>query len=316
MRVLITGALGFVGSHLTEKYVKEGNEVIAVDSLLSGTVINVKNLMDYDNFKLELGDIRDKSFLFKIMEGVDSVFHLAAQVHVGRSMVEPEMTWDINVTGTQNVLETARSRGVKKIIHASSSEVYGSAQYAPMDGNHPLDAPHPYGASKIAGDRMCFAYQRSYNMDITIVRPFNIFGARQRDDTYGGVTSIFTRMVLQGIPPTIHGDGSQRREFTYVTDVVDAYDKIMKHTRMIREPLDIGSGEEISMRDLACKIIDICGVKMEPVFDEARVSELDRLVVDATKTRELIGWKPTVSIEQGLHKIVDWYRTDGAYRLA
>ena len=315
MKILVTGALGFVGSHLTEKYVKEGHNVIALDSLLSGTVINVKNLLDYDNFKLELGDIRDKPFLSNIMAGVDCVFHLAAQVHVGRSMTEPEMTWDINVTGTQNVLETARSCGVKKIVHASSSEVYGSAQYAPMDGNHPLDAPHPYGASKTAGDRMCFAYQRSYNMDIVIVRPFNIFGARQRDDKYGGVASIFTRMVLQGIPPMIHGDGSQRREFTYVTDIVNAYDKIMKHDRMIREPLDIGSGEEISMRDLACKIIDICGVNMEPVFDEARVSELDRLVVDATKARELIGWKPTITIKEGLSKLVDWYKTEGLYRL-
>jgi len=315
MKILITGALGFVGSHLTEKYVNEGHTVIGVDSLFSGSAINVKHVLDCINFRLELGDIRDKEFLLRLMDGVDCVFHLAAQVHVGRSMTEPEMTWDINVNGTQNVLETARSCGVKKIIHASSSEVYGSAQFVPMDGTHPLDAPHPYGASKTAGDRMCFAYQRTYNMDIVIVRPFNIFGPRQRDDNYGGVVSIFARMILQDIPPVVYGDGSQGREYTYVTDVVDAYDRIMKYTGSISIPINIGSGEEITIKRLAYKLIEICGKKFAPVFVEARVADLDRLVVDASKAKELLGWKPTVSIEEGLHKLVEWYRTDGVDRL-
>ena len=315
MRILITGAAGFVGSHLAEKYVKDGHEVIGIDSLLTGSSDNIKHLIDYNNFKLIKGDIRDKNFLLKVMEGVDYVFHLAAQVHVGRSITEPEMTWEINVMGTQNILEVARFHKVKRVIHASSSEVYGTAQYIPMDGNHPLDAPHPYGASKTAGDRMCFAYQRAYDMDIVIVRPFNIFGSRQRDDKYGGVASIFARNVLMDIPPTISGDGFQRREYTYVTDIVDAYDLIMKYPKTIREPLNIGSGEEITIRDLAYKIIRICGKPFKPVFGEARTSELDRLVLDASMAKKLLGWNAKVSIEEGLHKLIDWYRTDGLYRL-
>lgn len=311
MKILITGAAGFVGSHLTEKYVKEGHEVIGVDNLMSGTSDNIKHLVDYNNFKLIKGDIRDKNFLLKVIDGVDYVFHLAAQVHVGRSITEPEMTWEINVMGTQNILEVARIYKVKRVIHASSSEVYGTAQYIPMDVKHPLDAPHPYGASKTAGDRMCFAYQRAYDMDIVIVRPFNIFGPRQRDDKYGGVASIFTRNVLKDIPPTIYGDGFQRREYTYVSDVVDAYDLIMKHSEPIKIPLNIGSGEEITIRDLAYEIIRICGKHFKPVLGEARTSELDRLVVDASKTKEILGWEATVTIVEGLHKLVEWYNDSG-----
>jgi UDP-glucose 4-epimerase len=311
MRILITGSAGFVGSHLTEKYVKEGHIVLGLDNFLSGSLDNIKHLLDYSNFKLIEGDIRNKDLLEKVMRGCDYIFHLAAQVHVDRSMIEPELTWDINVMGTQKLLEMARFYDVKRFIHASSSEVYGTALYVPQDENHPLCAPHPYGASKTAGDRMCYAYQRAYNMDIVIVRPFNIFGERQRDKGYGGVISIFARRVLNNVPPIIFGDGSQSREYTYVSDMVDAYDRIMRYNLPIREPINVGTGEEITIKELAYKIIEICDKKLEPVFDKPRMAEVDRLVTDATKARILLGWKPKVSIDDGLRKYIEWASSFG-----
>jgi UDP-glucose 4-epimerase len=174
---------------------------------MNGNITNIRHLVNHRNFKLIKGDIRDFDLLEKIMRDVDVVFHLAAQIHVDRSVIEPKLTYDVNVQGTQNVIDVARMYDVKKVVHASTSEVYGSSEYYPMDEKHPLNAPHPYGASKIAADRMCYAYIQTYGMDISIMRCFNIFGPKQRDVGYGGVISIFTRRVLGNMPPVIYGDG-------------------------------------------------------------------------------------------------------------
>ena len=247
------------------------------------------------------------------MRDVDVVFHLAAQVHVDRSYIEPKLTYEINVMGTQNVLEIARIHDAKKVIHASTSEVYGSAQYVPIDEKHPLDAPHPYGASKIAADRMCHAYQQTYGMNIAILRFFNIFGPRQKDLGYGGVISIFTRRVLSNIPPVIFGDGSQRRDYTYIKDVVNAYDLVLKNNGSLPEPVNFGTGQEVSIKDLAFKIIDICGKKdmIAPVFVEPRIGEVKRLIANASRAKSLLGWIPEYSLEQGLEDYINWYRQYG-----
>jgi hypothetical protein len=157
MKMLITGGAGFIGSHLCDKYTKEGHSVFCLDNFMSGNLMNIRHLLDCRNFKLIKGDIRDFNLLEKIMCGVDVVFHLAAQVHVDRSYIEPQLTYDVNVIGTQNILEVARLYDAKKVIYTSTSEVYGSAQYVPIDEQHPLNAPHPYGASKIAADRICIS---------------------------------------------------------------------------------------------------------------------------------------------------------------
>lgn len=313
MKILITGGAGFVGSHLCDKYTKEGQTVICLDNFLNGNLMNVRHLLDFRNFKLIKGDILDYSFLENIMRDVDVIFHLAAQVHVDRSYIEPKLTYEINVMGTQNVLEIARIHDAKKVIHASTSEVYGSAQYVPIDEKHPLDAPHPYGASKIAADRMCHAYQHTYGMNIAILRFFNIFGPRQKDLGYGGVISIFTRRVLSNIPPVIFGDGSQRRDYTYIKDVVRAYDMVLKNDTDISEPLNFGTGKEVSIRDLANKIIEICDKKelISPVFVEPRIGEVNRLIANANRAKQLLGWEPQYSLEEGLEDYIHWYKQYG-----
>ena len=313
MKILITGGAGFIGSHLCEKYTKEGHTVICLDNFMSGNLMNVRHLLNYRNFKLIKGDIRDFDLLEKIMRDVDVVFHLAAQIHVDRSYIEPKPTYEVNVMGTQNVLEVARIHDAKRVIYASTSEVYGSAQHVPIDENHPLNAPHPYGASKIAADRMCYAYIQTYGMNISILRLFNIFGTRQRDIGYGGVISMFTRRVLSNTPPIIYGDGMQTRDYTYVEDAVRAYDLVLNHNKPITEPINFGTGKEVSIVDLANKIIDLCGKKgnIKPVHVEPRIGEVKRLIADATKAKNLLGWEPKYNLEEGLNAFVQWYKNYG-----
>ena len=313
MKILITGGAGFIGSHLCDKYTREGHSVVCLDNFLSGNLTNVRELLDYRNFKLIKGDIRDFVTLEKLARDVEVIFHLAAQIHVDRSYIEPRLTYDVNVMGTQNVLEVARLYDVKKVIHASTSEVYGSSQYYPMDEKHPLNAPHPYGASKIAADRMCHAYNKTYGMNISILRLFNIFGPRQRDVGYGGVISIFTRRVLSGSPPIIYGDGKQTRDYIYIQDAVKAYDLVLNHKDPLDEPINFGSGTEVSIIDLAYKIVDFCGRRgtLQPVQVAPRAGEVKRLIADASKAKELLGWEPKYNLDKGLQEFVQWYKNFG-----
>jgi UDP-glucose 4-epimerase len=312
VRILVTGGAGFIGSYLCEKYTKEKHTVLCLDNFLSGNLLNVRHLLDYRNFKLIKGEVRDFDFLQRIIRDVDVIFHLAAQIHVDRSYVEPQLTYDINVMGTQNVLEVARIYDVKKVIHASTSEVYGSAQYVPIDEKHPLDAPHPYGASKIASDRMCNAYVITYGMNIAIPRFFNIFGPRQRDIGYGGVISIFTRRVLNNMPPVIFGDGMQTRDYTYIEDAIRAFDLILNRKSRL-EPTNIGSGKEVSIIDLANSIINLCGKKgkIKPVHVEPRIGEVKKLIADATKAKKILGWEPKYDLKEGLRAFIQWYKKYG-----
>lgn len=313
MKILITGGAGFVGSHLCDKYSREGHIVICLDNFMSGNLMNVRHLLDYRNFKLVKGDIRDFDLLEKIVHDVDVIMHLAAQVHVDRSYIEPKLTYDINVMGTQNILEAARLFDAKRVIYASTSEVYGSAQYVPIDEKHPLNAPHPYGASKTAADRMCHAYIQTYGMDICILRLFNIYGPRQRDLGYGGVISIFTRRVLNNMPPIIYGDGLQTRDYTYIEDVVKAYDLMLNRHEPLAEPVNFGTGKEVSIVDLAHKIIDFCGQKdkIKPAHVNPRIGEVNKLISNSKKAQEILGWKAKYSLDKGLKEFIDWYKKYG-----
>lgn len=313
MRMLITGGAGFVGSHLCEKYTREGHTVLCLDNFMSGNLMNIRHLLDFRNFKLVKGDIRDNDLLERIMRDVEVVFHLAAQVHVDRSYIEPRLTWDVNVMGTQNVLEIARLHDASKVIYASTSEVYGSAQYVPIDEKHPLDAPHPYGASKVAADRMCHAYNQTYGMNIAIMRLFNIFGPHQRDLGYGGVISIFTRRVLMGMPPVIYGNGEQSRDYTYIADAVRAYDLVLNHQEPLPGPINFGSGKDVTIMDLAKKVIEVCGKSdtIKPVHVEPRIGEVNRLIANAAKAKKLLGWQPEYNLEKGLAEFLNWYKQYG-----
>ena len=310
MKILITGGAGFIGSYLCEKCVDEGHIVLCLDNFMNGNLGNIRALLSYGNFKLINGDVRDFDLLEKITRDADIIIHLAAQIHVDRSVIEPKLTYDINVLGTLNILELARRYDVKKVIHTSSSEVYGPAQYVPMNEKHPLNALHPYGASKLAADRMCHAYIQTYGVNICIMRLFNTFGPRQRDTGYGGAISIFVKRVLNATPPIIYGDGTQTRDYTYIKDTVKAFDLVLNSNKQLREPINFGTGREITVVDLANKIITLCGRKgkIKPVHVAPRPGEVERLVADYSKAKELLGWKPEYSLEEGLREFIDWYK--------
>lgn len=313
MKMLITGGAGFIGSHLCDKYTKEGHTVLCLDNFLSGDLRNIRHLLNNRNFKLIKGDVRDLSLLEKIIHDVDIVFHLAAQIHVERSYIEPKLTYDVNVMGTQNVLEVSRIYDAKRVIYASTSEVYGSAQYCPIDEAHPLNAPHPYGASKIAADRMCYAYIKTYGLNVSIVRNFNVFGPRQRDIGYGGVISIFARRIMNNTPPIIYGDGKQTRDYTFIEDIVRGYDLVLNHSEPILEPVNFGTGIEVTIIDLANKVIELFGKKneLQPMHVEPRIGEVKQLIANASMAKDMLGWEPKYSLDEGLEAFVNWYRNYG-----
>jgi len=308
MKMLITGGAGFIGSHLCDKYVQQGHTVICFDNFLNGDLTNIRHLLTCKNFKLVNGDVRDFNMIEKIMSsGVNVVFHLAAQIHVDRSIIEPKMTYDINVGGTLNVLEAARMNDIEKILFASSSEVYGTSQYSPMDELHPLNAPHPYGASKIASDRLCYSYIETYGMNIAIVRSFNVYGKRQKDTGYGGAISIFTKRVMNNQPPVIYGNGMQTRDYLYILDLIDGYDMLLKNKKSIDYPINFGTGVDISILSIAKKIINLFGKSFDPVHVAPRPGEVDRLIADITKAKNF-GWAPKYTFDAGLIEFTDWYK--------
>lgn len=315
--MLVTGGAGFLGSHICEKYVKEGHVVLGLDNFMNGSLNNIRELLAAKNFKLLKGDVRKVKDFEQLMSGVGVIFHCAAQIHVDRSIVEPHLTFECNVLGTLNILELARKFDVETMIHLSSSEVYGSALYVPIDEKHPLNAPHPYGASKIAADRLCFAYHKTYGMDIRIVRCFNIYGPRQKDSGYGGAISIFVRRVLENLPPIIYGSGEQTRDYLYVRDAIEGVDSILKAKHQLsNEVINLGTGVEISILNLAKMIISLLGKEneLEPVYVAARPGEVQRLCADITKARELLGFKPKYTIRDGLMNFIDWYRRYKSYQ--
>lgn len=311
MKILITGAAGFLGSYLSEKYVNEGHVVYGIDNLLNGNLNNVRTLLHRKNFKFVPDDVRNKDLYPKLPTDLDAIFHLAAQIHVDRSIVNPKETFDINVTGTMNILEYARMNDVNKILFASTSEIYGSAKYVPMNEEHPLAAQHPYGVSKIAADRLCYTYNETYDLGIDIIRCFNFFGPRQKDSGYGGVIAIFINRVLQNKPPIVYGDGNQTRDYMYVDDAVNAYDKVLRsRDNPGKYGINFGTGTEKSVNEIAELVLKFSGNEknLNPIHVDARPTEVQRLFADISKAKNSLNFVPNIQFEQGISLLMDWYK--------
>ena len=309
MKILITGGAGFLGSYLAEKYILKGDVVYALDNLMNGNLNNIRTLLHQKNFKFIHDDICRDEVYARLPVDLDAIIHLAAQIHVDRSIVNPAETFKINVEGTLKILEFARMNDIQKILHASTSEVYGSAEYVPMDESHPLSAKHPYGVSKIAADRLCYTYNETYDLGVDIVRCFNLFGPRQKDTGYGGVIAIFINRVLQNKPPIIYGSGEQTRDYMYVEDAINAYDKVLTaNDNPGRNGINFGSGTEVSVNRIADLVIKYAGINKEPIHAEPRPVEVERLLADISKANKRLGFKPEVDFESGLAKLINWYK--------
>jgi len=313
--LLITGGAGFFGSHLAEEYVEKGHTVKVLDDFSSGAVNNIRGLLNYKNFKLIRGDVRSKEVVEKAMDGINIVFHLAAQIHVDKSIIDPRYTFEANTFGTLNILDSALENDIGLVIYASSSEVYGSAQYVPMDEKHPLNPASPYAASKAAADRLCFAYYNTYKLPVIIVRCFNTYGPRQSDTGYAGAIPKFIRRVMQGLPPVIYGDGKQTRDYMYIKDAVNAYDLVLNsHENLIGKAINFGTGQEISINELANEVITLFGPKgkLKPIHVAPRPGEVKRLCANISLAKKELGFEPKYDTVSGLKEFIRWYK-EGRY---
>jgi UDP-glucose 4-epimerase len=311
MKILITGAAGFLGSHLSEKYVRDGHTVYGVDNLVNGDLNNVRTIIHKKNFKFIHDDICRSELYSGLPTDLDAILHLAAQIHVDRSIINPVETFRTNVDGTMKILEFARTHDIKRVLHASTSEIYGSAEYPRIDENHPLCAKHPYGVSKIAADRLCYSYNETYDLGVDIIRCFNLFGPRQKDTGYGGVIAIFINRVLNGKPPIIYGDGEQTRDYLYIDDAIIGYDKIlMSKASPGKSGINLGSGREVSINKIAQIAIGLAATdkKLRPIHVEARPLEVRRLLADISKARKLLRFEPRIDVVKGMRLLVKWYK--------
>jgi len=321
-RILVTGGAGFIGSHLCQRLVDLGLDVICLDDLSTGRIDYISDLLKKPNFKFVRGNLLQNKTVKKALADIDVVYHLAAKVGVKRYVEDPIGVIRTNVHGTENLLEAARRVGVERFIFASTSEIYGKNSSMPLRENSDrVLGPATidrwcYSSSKALDEHFCNAYYRQYKMPTVILRYFNIYGPRQETSDYGGVVSIFMRRVLRGQPPLVHGRGTQTRSFTYVSDAVDATVQAAIRKRAISETFNIGASRETTINELARLVVRLAGKsgKMKPRhrpyedFYGAWYEDVPRRVPDITKAREILGFKPKVRLEEGLQKTIEWYR--------
>jgi len=293
MRALLTGGAGFIGSHLGQFLEGRGYEVIYLDNLRWSTRTPHNCIV---------GDVRDKELVNWLVSQSDEIFHLAAQISVDYGNDHPDETVDINVKGTLNLLEACKTFG-KRMIYASSSEVYGTAQTDKISEKHPTDAQSIYAASKLAGDRLCKSYADTFQVDVRILRNFNTFGTYQRFDSYGGVIAIFTDRALHGKAPIIFGDGEQERDYIWITDAVRGYELIAEKG-IPGQPINIGSGTTITVNEIARLVQKFTGCP-DAIHTKARPGEVRRLCADTTLAQSL-GFQPVTRFEDNLKTYIDW----------
>ncbi|KAF1082729.1 MAG: UDP-glucose 4-epimerase [Candidatus Rifleibacterium amylolyticum] len=314
-KILVTGAGGFIGSHLTEALVRAGCDVRA---FILYNSFNSWDWLDYsprevrDNLDMFLGDIRDPYGVKKAMEGCDVVFHLAALIAIPYSYHSPDTYVDTNIKGTLNLLQAARELEIEKFVHTSTSEVYGSALYVPIDEKHPLQGQSPYSATKIAADQLALSFYRSFNTPVCIIRPFNTYGPRQ--SARAVIPTIITQ-IASGQREIKLGALYPTRDFNYVKDTVKGFISVAENDASIGEEINIGSNYEISIRETAKTIAELMGEDIQFNEEQLRIrpekSEVNRLWAANEKARKLLGWSPEFAgisgLKNGLKETIEWF---------
>lgn len=314
-KILVTGADGFIGSHLTEQLIREGYDVRAFvyyNSFNSWGWLDQAPKEIKSQLDVFTGDIRDPYGVKEAMKGCTHVLNLAALIAIPYSYHSPATYVDTNVTGTLNVVQAAKELAVEKVVHTSTSEVYGTALYVPIDENHPLQGQSPYSASKIGADQMALSFYRSFNTPVSIIRPFNTYGPRQ---SARAVIPTIVSQLASGKTKIRLGAISPTRDFNYVKDTVQGFISVMNSERSVGEVINIGSNYEVSIGETAETIANIMGVNLTIETDEQRLrpekSEVGRLWAENKKAKELLGWEPQysgkVGLRKGLEETVEWF---------
>ncbi len=316
-RVLVTGADGFIGSHLTERLVKEGARVRAFIYYNSFGHHGWLDKIEHDllkNIEIFPGDVRDPHRVMEAVKGQEIIFHLACLIAIPYSYQAPDSYVQTNVGGTLNILNACHNIGVHRLIHTSTSEVYGTAQYIPIDEKHPLRGQSPYSASKIGADMLAESFYCSFNLPVAIIRPFNTYGPRQ---SARAVIPTIISQLLQNMKKISLGILSPTRDFTYVSDTVSGFLAVAKCDKAVGQVVNVGSGQEISIGDLVKTIMRITGKKAEIECNDERLrppkSEVNRLVCDASRAREWTGWAPKFPLEDGLIETSRWIKNNLKY---
>ncbi len=308
MKILVTGAAGFLGSHLTERLVELGHNVKALIHYNSNNNWGwLENSKYKSEIEFESGDVRDFDCVYSAMHGVDQVFHLAALIGIPYSYSSPLAYIKTNIEGTYNILQSSKLLSTKNIIITSTSETYGTAQYSPIDEKHPIVGQSPYSASKISADNLAISYYRSFNLPIKIVRPFNIYGPRQ---SARAIIPSISIQILNGIKKISLGNIEAKRDLTFIKDTVEGFIEASKQKSFNGEVVNIGMGQEISIKDLVEKISKILNNKVDIILDKKRVrpskSEVDKLMCDNSKLIKNTNWKPKYDLEKGLKETLKW----------
>ena len=314
-KILVTGADGFIGSHLVENLVKKGYKVKAFTYYNSFNTWGWLDTLEKDilnEIEIFSGDIRDPNGVREAVKGVSDIFHLAALIGIPFSYHSPDSYIDTNIKGTLNVLQASRDLNVDRILITSTSEVYGTAKYIPIDENHQFQGQSPYSASKIGADKLAESFYRSFSLPVTIVRPFNTYGPRQSARAI--IPTIITQL-LSGVNEINLGSLNPTRDFNFVLDTVKGFEEIWKSNKTIGEEINIASGIEISIEDLVKKLIDIINPNAIILEDNTRIrpekSEVNRLLGSNKKLKELTSWQSEYSLEQGLLKTIEWFKKEG-----
>jgi NAD dependent epimerase/dehydratase len=309
MKILITGADGFIGSHLTEMLAAQGHPIKALSPSNSfnnwGWLEDVSCLEDID---VVTGDVRDPHFCKHITEDIDIVFHLAALIAIPYSYVAPDSYVDTNIRGTLNICQAALENNVTRVIHTSTSEVYGTAQYVPIDEQHPLQPQSPYSATKIAADAMAMSFFNSFDLPVSIVRPFNTYGPRQ--SARAVIPTIITQ-IANGKKSIELGDTTPTRDFNYVEDTCRGFIALAECEEAVGKTVNVGSNREISIGDTLNLVKELMSSEVDFITDEKRIrpdkSEVFRLWCDNTQIEQLTGFKPQVDIREGLERTIKWF---------
>jgi UDP-glucose 4-epimerase len=302
-RVLVTGGAGFIGSRLVKRLLEHGLQVTILDNLSTGSL---ENLGEVNAAKFVKGEITDRSLTGRLMVDVDAVIHLAAIVDHETCLRDPELAHEVNVNGTQVLLEEARRREAQRFVYASSAAVYGHATELPIREDSALAPISPYGVSKAQAEQQCLEHAQTYGMRATCLRFFNVFGPRQTARQYSGVITKFMKNLRDGKPPVIYGDGLQTRDFVNVQDIVDAI-LLATDSEKATGVFNVATGTETTIEDLALKLISIASQNSKPTYAPPRAGDIRRSVGDISKAKEQLGYSPRTNLIENLRGLWNWY---------
>ena len=307
---LVTGGAGFIGSHLTEELVRRGHRVRVLDSLITGKRRNLDHIPGVEFIE---GDLAEPGVADRAVKGVDYVLHQAAIPSVPRSVTDPVTSNRANVTSTLNILVAARDAGVKRLVYAGSSSAYGNTPTLPKREDMPTHPLSPYALQKLVGEQYCQMFTQLYGFETVTTRYFNVFGPRQDPSSpYSGVISLFSSALLDNRQPIIFGDGEQTRDFTYVANVVDGVLRCCEAPNAAGEMMNVATGGRISLNDLLRTMNTLLGTNIQAIYKDERAGDVRDSQADISKAQSLLGYQPTVMLEEGLRRTLDWCRTETA----